>query len=68
MKTSIKTTIIFINKRTREIQKESFYSSVSTSTSVSEQLKANTNYWKFYIGTHGGHKVLDCQSNLVAFR
>ena len=68
MKTSIKTTITFINKITRKIQKESFYCSVSTSTSVSEQLKANTNYWRFYIGTHGGHKVLDCQSNLIALR
>ena len=68
MKTSIKTTITFINRRTKETQTESFYNPLSEEAPVLEQIENQINYWKFNIGKLGGHKILNCNAWIVYLR
>ena len=68
MKTSIKTTITFINKKTKKEQTESFYNPLSEEAPILEQIEAQSTYWKFNIGKLGGHKVLSCDSWIVYLR
>ena len=66
METRIKTTITFINRRTKETQTESFYSVFNKDKPASDQLNSNNDYWRFNIEKLGGHKVL-CSSTYLVF-
>ena len=65
MERKIKTKVVFINRKTKKVQEESFISCCPETKDLDvlrQALLSASNYWKFNLEKLGGHKVQFCTS------